>query len=218
MGSCFTITWRNWRRGLDQSGVETELCGMRLRSIVRRLIRRWRVRRWTESLRRSVRCGGALQVNGPGKVVSPASLRIGDNTHFAGDYFIDARGSVEIGENCHISRNFVCYSANHDYEGGEVIPYDEGLVYKKVVIEDNVWIGMNVCLVPGVTIGEGAVVGMGAVVVKDVPPLAVVGGNPSRILKYRDKDHYDRLVSAGRYGGASGALVLKPSSRDETSR
>ena len=83
---------------------------MRLKPIVRRLIRRWRVCRWTESLRGSAQCKGRLQVNGPGKVVSPASLHIGDNTHFAGDYFIDARGSVDIGENCHISRNFVCHS------------------------------------------------------------------------------------------------------------
>jgi acetyltransferase-like isoleucine patch superfamily enzyme len=88
------------------------------------------------------------------------------------------------------------------------------LVQKKVVIGNNVWIGMSVCIVPGVTIGEGAVVGMGSVVTKDVPPLAVVGGNPARVLKFRAKEHYERLIREGKYGGASGRLVLKPGQKD----
>lgn len=180
--------------------------------IKRRIKRVWRarqVRRYTLEMRRLAGCSGDLQVNGPGTLVQGRKMRVGDNTHFAGFYYIDARGGVEIGENCHISRNFVCYSANHDYEG-EALPYDSKLDLRKVVIEDNVWIGTNVCIVPGITIGEGAVVGMGAVVVRDVPALAVVGGNPATILKYRDREHYERLQQEGRYGGVSGELVLKP--------
>ena len=43
------------------------------------------------------------------------------------------------------------------------------------------------------TIGEGAVIGMCAVVTKDVPSCAVVGGNPAKVLKYRDIDTYNKL-------------------------
>ena len=75
-----------------------------LKKRLRQAWRRRQVRRWTGQLRRVARCEGTLQVNGPGRVTAPRLLRIGDNTHFAGDYFIDARGEVEIGENCHISR------------------------------------------------------------------------------------------------------------------
>ena len=53
------------------------------------------------------------------------------------------------------------------------------------VIEDGVWIGMRSMIMPGVRLGEGAVVAAGSIVTKDVPPYAVVGGNPAKIIKYR---------------------------------
>ena len=46
---------------------------------------------------------------------------------------------------------------------------------------------------PGVKIGEGAIVFAGSVVTKDVPPLALVGGNPAKIIRYRDKDLFYNL-------------------------
>jgi virginiamycin A acetyltransferase len=53
-------------------------------------------------------------------------------------------------------------------------------------IGHDVWIGANACILPRVrSIGHGAVIGAGAVVTRDVPPLAIVGGNPARILRYR---------------------------------
>jgi len=54
-----------------------------------------------------------------------------------------------------------------------------------VVIGNDVWIGSGSTIMSGVTIGDGAVVATNSTVVKDVPPYAIVGGNPSKILKYR---------------------------------
>jgi virginiamycin A acetyltransferase len=56
----------------------------------------------------------------------------------------------------------------------------------KLVIGNDVYIGQNVALLPSVTqIGDGAVIAAGSVVVKDVPPYAIIGGNPAKIIKYR---------------------------------
>ena len=68
-----------------------------------------------------------------------------------------------------------------------------------ITIKDFVWLGANVTIVPGITIGEGAVVGAGSVVTKDVPDCAVVGGNPAKILKYRNKEKFYDLKKQGKY-------------------
>lgn len=54
-----------------------------------------------------------------------------------------------------------------------------------IVIGNDVWIGMNALILSGVTIGDGAVIGAGALVAKDVPPYAIVGGNPAKLIRYR---------------------------------
>jgi virginiamycin A acetyltransferase len=53
-----------------------------------------------------------------------------------------------------------------------------------VVVEEDVRIGANVTLLPGVTVGRGAQIGACAVVTKDVPPYAIVAGNPAKIIRF----------------------------------
>jgi acetyltransferase-like isoleucine patch superfamily enzyme len=53
-----------------------------------------------------------------------------------------------------------------------------------VVLEDNVWIGFDSVIMPGVTIGQGAIIGSKTVITEDVPPYAVVVGNPQKIIRY----------------------------------
>lgn len=76
-----------------------------------------------------------------------------------------------------------------------------------VVIEDDVWIGFGAIILSGVRIGRGAIVAAGAVVKTDVPPYAIVAGNPAAVVKYRfDVEQialHDRFL-AGRSGGGAG--------------
>lgn len=57
--------------------------------------------------------------------------------------------------------------------------------YEDIFIGNDVWIGSSVKIMPGVHVGNGAVIGAGAIVTKDVPPYAIVGGVPAKIIKYR---------------------------------
>ena len=66
--------------------------------------------------------------------------------------------------------------------------------YKQLIIGNDVWIGDHVTIVGNVRIGNGAIIGAGAVVREDVPPYAIMVGNPAKILRYRfPKDICDKL-------------------------
>jgi len=66
---------------------------------------------------------------------------------------------------------------------------------KLAVLGNDVWVGSHALINGGVTIGDGAVIGAGAVVIKDVPPYAVVGGVPAKVIKYRfSEDVIERLL------------------------
>lgn len=57
--------------------------------------------------------------------------------------------------------------------------------HKAIIVGNDVWIGDHVKIMEGVRIGDGAVIASGAIITKDVPPYAVVGGIPAKIIKYR---------------------------------
>lgn len=119
------------------------------------------------------------------------NVYFGNNCHFNGMSVL-GNGRVVFGDNFHSGEECMIITQNHNYEGEE-IPYDSTYISKEIIIEDNVWFGNRVTVTGNVTIGEGAIIGAGSVVVKDVPKYAIVGGNPAKILKYRDISHYERL-------------------------
>ena len=74
------------------------------------------------------------------------------------------------------------------------------------VVGNDVWLGYRSLVMPGMTIGDGAIVAAGSVVAADVPPYAIAGGNPARVLRMRyDDADVDRLLRAGVVGLAGRA-------------
>jgi putative colanic acid biosynthesis acetyltransferase WcaF len=84
---------------------------------------------------------------------------------------------IVLGRDAVVSqRAFLC-TATHDHRGSEF-----QLITGPVIIGENAWVAAEAYIGPGVTIGAGAIAGARAVVVRDVPPGAVVVGNPARII------------------------------------
>ncbi|MEB2777499.1 acyltransferase [Algoriphagus sp. D3-2-R+10] len=139
--------------------------------------------------------GDLLKVNF--KCLFNDNVFLGKNCHFNG-IEIPKGGKVTIGNNFHSGKSCMILSKYHNYEGTK-IPYDNTYIVKDVVIEDNVWLGNNVIVLGGITIGEGAIIQAGAVVVSDIPACAIAGGNPAKVFKERDKEHYNTLKKEGRF-------------------
>jgi len=74
---------------------------------------------------------------------------------------------------------------NHNFDRLDIPMKNQGFNTAPIIIEDDVWIGHGCVITQGVTIGKGAIVGSNAVVTKDVPELAIVGGVPAKLIKYR---------------------------------
>lgn len=139
--------------------------------------------------RRAATVGSALMVNFKSTVTNNTFL--GNHVNFNG-MTISGYGRVTIGNYFHSGQDCHIITDVHNYEGEE-IPYDSTYVVKEVIIDDFVWLGSHVIILGGVHIGEGAIIQAGAVVVKDVPPYAIVGGNPASVFKYRNKEHFLQL-------------------------
>ncbi|MBQ7303849.1 MAG: acyltransferase [Alphaproteobacteria bacterium] len=138
-------------------------------------------------------CGQNVVIMKHHRIYFKENISVGNNVRIGTRVFINAMGGLTIGDNVIFGPDVTILTANHNYDTPTKLPYDEEMILKPVTIGDNVWIGCRAIIVPGVTINEGAVIAMGAVVTKDVPKGAVVGGNPAKVLKYRNMEQYEKL-------------------------
>ena len=113
------------------------------------------------------------------------NCRIGENVTIHDFCYIDAIGSVTIGDNTRIAHNCSIITGQHQYdvEGKTII--DSGYVWEPVSIGNDVWIGAGAVILQGITINDGAVIGANSVVTKDVEAYTIVAGNPARVIRKR---------------------------------
>lgn len=135
-----------------------------------------------------------------------ARIKIGDYTTIRGNSVVGAICRIEIGNYVIISNNVTVYdNNNHPTDPNKRMEMCRSGFYSElwdwkyadaspVKIGNNVWIGEKSTVLKGVTIGEGAIVASHAVVTKDVPPYAVVAGNPAKVVKLlRSKSEEDSV-------------------------
>lgn len=96
--------------------------------------------------------------------------------------YLDNRRGIKIGNNVGIAHNTKIYTLGHNLESPEF--ETKGA---HVIIEDNAFIFSNALIMPGVTIHEGAIVLAGSVVTKDVEAWTIVGGNPAKKIRERQR-------------------------------
>ena len=111
---------------------------------------------------------------------------IGDNCSVNPYSILYGHGGLKIGSGVRIAAHTIIIPANHVFESTEIPIYQQGLYKKGIEIGDDVWIGAGVKILDGVKISKGAIVSAGTVVNKDIPEYAIVGGVPSKILKFRN--------------------------------
>lgn len=119
------------------------------------------------------------------QVRNPKSISIGKGCFINYDCFIQGSGRVIIGDDVYIGPGVAIFSENHNYKKANKKIKEQGITLKKVIIEDDVWIGARATILAGVHLKYGCVVGAGAVVTKSFPKFSVIGGVPAKIIGKR---------------------------------
>ncbi len=127
------------------------------------------------------KCGKKPRVKS-GAEISP-NATLGNYSELGTRCMIQA--NVHIGDNVIMGPDIKIYSRNHKYDNLDIPIQEQGKNYYNTFIGNDVWIGANVIVTAGVKIGNHVIVGAGSVVTKDITDYAIVGGVPSKIIKYR---------------------------------
>ncbi len=170
---------------------------MPLKGLIFKLLKLLRITYYTNRAKRiCVTVGKGLHVNY--KCNFTKNTYIGSHCHFNG-LKVNGNGKLIIGDNFHSGEDCLIITQNHNYDKGTELPYDDTYIVKDVTIGKNVWLGSRVIILPGTTIEDGCVVQAGSVVHGTLPRLSVCGGNPAKVIKYRDEEHYNKLDREKKY-------------------
>src|SRR5690606_12468030 len=104
-------------------------------------------------------------------ITSSVGLKMKSKSVINANCHLDTRGGIKIGKNVSISPEVAIVTGDHNIHDPKFRAR-----FRKVIIEDNVFIGFRALILPGITIGRGSIIAAGSVVNKNVPPLTIVGG------------------------------------------
>ena len=136
-------------------------------------------RRWLLRIM-GAKIGRNVHIYPSAEIYFPWMLNIGDHAAIGEGAYIYNLGPITIGERATISHRAHLCAGTHDYTDPKM-----PLMKLPILIAEDAWICSEAFVGPGVTVGVGAVVGARAVATKDVPPWAIVAGNPAKVIKQR---------------------------------
>jgi acetyltransferase-like isoleucine patch superfamily enzyme len=116
-----------------------------------------------------------------------AQIDIGDRTVINVGGYLSGEGRLSIANDVLIGPHVRLLSAGHGVHGESDVVAHNSITRDAIRIGAGAWIGAGATVLQGVHIGEGAVVGAGSVVCHDVPALAIVAGNPARVVRVRNR-------------------------------
>ncbi|MUP42197.1 acyltransferase [Gramella aestuarii] len=128
--------------------------------------------------------GNRIKVGQGAIIGTGATITIGDDSGIGKKCTVS---NATIGNNVMMGEEVRFFAANHKFDDLREPMIIQGMTpLRTVVVDDDVWIGARAMILPSVKkIGKGSIIAAGAIVTKDVPEYAIVGGNPAKILKYR---------------------------------
>lgn len=135
-----------------------------------------------------LKVGEGVVIYGNVEIWSPRGVRIGDRSIIGNSCFLDGRRGLVIGRDVNVSSGAWFWTLHHDVQSA-----DFAVTGGRIVVGDRAWICSRATVLPGITIGAGAVVATGAVVTSDVPPYAIVGGVPAKVIGERRHELTYRL-------------------------
>ena len=112
-------------------------------------------------------------------------LHIGKNCAINKGCFFSALGGIKIGDFVAIAHDCSFHTNSHNYENKEIPIAQQGRTLKKIIIEDDVWIGCHTVVLQGVKIGKGSIIGANSLVNKNIPPYTIAGGIPIKFIGKR---------------------------------
>jgi len=141
-----------------------------------------------------IKIGKGSTIHMGARFYDPRNISIGEDSIIGEGVVLDGRDKLNIGNHVDIASEVMIYNSEHDID-------DPNFLAKNapVLIEDYVFIGPRAIILPGVKIGKGAVVAAGAVVTKDVPPFAIVGGVPAKIIGERKNKNLSYKLGRARW-------------------
>jgi len=126
-------------------------------------------------------------------IVYTSNVSIENDVYLAYGAWVQGVGEVSLGDGVMLGPYAILASANHTkHEGSYRFGKGE---HKPISLEAGSWLCSHSVVTAGVTVGAGAVCAAGSVVIKDVPPHAVVGGVPAKVIAYNRDETGDGVLS-----------------------